>query len=103
MKVLIAEDDRMLSDMLSARLRTSGFQVLTAYDAMQALMVAVRSVPSVIILDISMPAGTGLDVLAKLKRSNKTALIPVIVLTANADPEMGNTARGLGEIGRAHV
>jgi DNA-binding response OmpR family regulator len=86
MKVLIADDDRVLSHLLSTRLKAKGCNVLNAYDAMQTMMAAVRGKPDVILLDIHMPGGTGIETLKKLKANSYTALIPVVVLSGSMDP-----------------
>ena len=94
--VMIAEDDRVLSQLLSSRLRKAGFDVVAAFDAMQSFMLAVRTAPAAIVLDINMPGGNGIEVLKKLKVSSKTSHIPVLVLSASADPSMSETVKGLG-------
>lgn len=86
MKVLIADDDRVLSHLLSTRLRAKGCDILNAYDAMQAMMAAVRGKPDVILLDIHMPGGTGIEALKKLKANSYTNQIPVVVLSGSMDP-----------------
>ena len=86
MKVLIADDDRVLSHLLSTRLKAKGCDILNAYDAMQAMMAAVRGKPDVILLDIHMPGGTGIEALKKLKANSYTTTIPVIVLSGSMDP-----------------
>ena len=87
MKLLIADDDRALSLLLSTRLRTMGWTIQVAHDAMQALMVAMRTSPDAIMLDIAMPGGTGIDALKKLKKSSKTTQIPVVVLSGSIEPK----------------
>ena len=94
--VMIAEDDRVLSQLLAIRLRKAGFDAVVAFDAMQALMLALRTVPSAILLDINMPGGTGLEVLKRLKSSSKTCHIPIIVLSGSVELAMGETVKGLG-------
>jgi DNA-binding response OmpR family regulator len=86
MKILIADDDRVLNHLLTSRLKVKGCEVVNAFDAMQALMSAMRSTPDVILLDIHMPGGTGIEALKKLKANSKTAMIPVIVLSGSMDP-----------------
>lgn len=86
MKLLIADDDRVLSVLLSARLRAKGWKVDIAHDAMQALMFAMRTPPDAMLLDIAMPGGTGIQALRKLKMSAKTSQIPVVVLSGSIDP-----------------
>jgi two-component system cell cycle response regulator len=95
-KVMIAEDDQVLSQVLSTRLRKAGFEVVVAFDAMQSFMVAVRMVPDIILLDINMPGGNGLDVLKKLKSSTKTCHIPVVVLSGSVEPSISDTVKELG-------
>ena len=94
--VMIADDDRVFSQLVATRLRNFGFEVAVAFDAMQSFMQAVRTVPAAILLDINMPAGSGLEVLKKLKNSSKTSHIPVLVLSGNGDPSMRATVKGLG-------
>lgn len=87
MKVLIADDDRVLSHMLAGRLRALGWHVDLAGDAMQAVMFAIRNAPDVVLLDIQMPGGTGVDALKKLKASVRTSQVPVVVLTGSVGAE----------------
>ena len=98
MRLLIADDDRALSALLSTRLRALGWTVDVAHDAMQALMFAVRSAPDVIMLDIAMPGGTGIEALKKLKRSAKTMQIPIVVLSGSIEPEEEPRVLGLGAV-----
>lgn len=83
--MLIADDDRVLTHLLATRLRRLGWRVDIAHDAMQALMFAMRTAPDVILLDINMPGGTGMEALRKLKVSVKTAQIPVAILSGSID------------------
>lgn len=96
MTVLIAEDDRVHSHLLVQRLKAYGIQTIVAYDAMQAVMLASRTIPAAILLDINMPGGTGLEVLKRLKASTKTCMIPIITFSGAMDPDLPNTTRELG-------
>lgn len=96
MKVLIADDDRVTTTLISSRLRTGGHECTVASDAMQAVMQAMRAKPEVILLDINMPGGSGIHVLERLKASNNTCNIPIIVISANTDPSMPDKVRALG-------
>jgi CheY-like chemotaxis protein len=96
MRILVADDDRVLVQMLSARLRARGFEVVAAYDAMQAWMAVQRQPIDAIVLDIQMPGGTGMEVLPKLKAFSKTSLIPVVVLSGSIDPAEVQTVKDLG-------
>ncbi len=95
-KVLIADDDRILTSLLAARLKARGWQVDLAHDAMQALMFAQRQSPGVIVLDVNMPGGSGFDVLRKLGVSVKTSNIPVVVLSSRHTADDERLASELG-------
>ena len=99
MKVLVADDDKILLHLVSARLKASGWEVETAVDAMQAFMMAMRGKPDVIVLDINMPGGKGTEALAKIRRSTKTMMIPVLVVSGSIDPEDEARMRKLGVAG----
>ncbi len=96
MRVLIAEDDRILAHMLASRFRARGWKVDLALDAMQTLMFAMRTPPDVITLDINMPGGTGIEALRKLKLSTKTSMVPVVILSGSIAPADEATVLGLG-------
>jgi two-component system phosphate regulon response regulator PhoB len=95
-KILIADDSRFQLVLLTRALEARGFQVLTVEDGMQANRLALRAQPNAIILDLSMPGSSRLEVLKRLKRSQKTEFIPVLVLTANSDAAARESAISLG-------
>jgi DNA-binding response OmpR family regulator len=96
MTILIADDDRVLTQVLSVRLKQAGYEVVVVYDAMQAIMKALRNPPDAILLDVSMPGGTGLLVLRRLKNSITTKQIPIIVISSSIDSETVATVKSLG-------
>jgi two-component system, cell cycle response regulator len=96
MRVLIADDDRVMVQWLSGVLSGAGHRVTTAQDAQQAVMLALRTTPDLAILDIGMPAGSGEFALQRLKASSKTNTIPILVLTALKDPALPQRVRDLG-------
>jgi DNA-binding response OmpR family regulator len=80
--ILLAEDDVILSELYTERLRQEGFTVVHANNGEEALQFVHDYNPSLIILDIMMPKMNGLDVLKNLKESPATKNIPVIIVTA---------------------
>jgi CheY-like chemotaxis protein len=96
MKILIADDDPVHIQLVSAQLRAEGFQVLVARDSMQALMLTLRGKPNAVLLDVNMPGGTGLQTLRQLKASPDTKPIPVIVVSGSDDPELIKKLTQLG-------
>lgn len=95
-KILIADDDAMMTSILSGTLSTRGYTVAIARDAMQAVMFAVQQQPDVVLLDINMPAGTGLGALKRLRASTRTSSIPVVVLSGSTDVTLPATVRSEG-------
>ena len=97
-RVLIADDDRVLTHLLASRLLGMGWMVDIALDAMQAVMFTRQNGPDIIVLDIAMPGGTGRQALHSLKASSKLRAIPVIVLTGSVDPEDEAKILALGAV-----
>jgi CheY-like chemotaxis protein len=96
MNIIVADDDKILSQVICAILNEAGHITVPAYDSMQTMMFVMKQPPDLVVLDINMPGGTGLGVLRKLKMSNKTKSVPVVVLTANTDSALPDEARQLG-------
>ncbi len=94
--VLIADDDPVTLQILSASLRHEGYRVVTAMDAMQCLMAAHRTAPDAILLDVLLPGGGGLDALKKLKANTQTQLIPVISISSSQDEKLPKQVVALG-------
>lgn len=80
--ILLAEDDIILAELYTERLKQEGFTVVHAGNGEEALQFVKEYNPSLIILDIMMPKMNGLDVLKSLKDNPETSTIPVIIVTA---------------------
>lgn len=98
-KILIADDDPVITATLSGALKSRGYTIVVARDAMQAVMFAVQQQPDVILLDINMPAGTGLGALTRLQASGRTSSIPVLVMSGSTDLTLPATVRAEGAKG----
>ena len=96
MTILIADDDRVWASILTARLKKNGYKVVVAFDAMGAIVAALRNPPAAVLLDVNMPGGTGLQVLRQLRNSLKTSQVPIIVISGSLEPETERTVRELG-------
>jgi len=101
-RVLIADDSRFQRMMLASVLMPKKCEVVFAVDAMQTFMMALRSNPHLILLDIDMPGGTGIEVLKRLRVSNRTQQIPVIVISSEQNPATECMARELGAVDFLH-
>jgi DNA-binding response OmpR family regulator len=84
-KILIIDDDQHLLLGLTARLKTNGYAVVWASDAVGAISVARKETPDLVILDLGLPAGDGFLVLDRMRALSDLVAIPVIVLSAR-DP-----------------
>ena len=92
-KILIVDDDPDLRQALRLRLRANHYDTVNAVDGYSAIAQAYKERPSLIILDLGLPAGDGFVVLDRLQRDDKLSAIPVVVLTAR-DPQ-SNERRAL--------
>jgi CheY-like chemotaxis protein len=101
-KVLIADDSRFQRQMLASFLLPKKFEIIFAVDALQTWMMALRLTPDLILLDINMPGGTGIEVLKRLRVSSKTQQIPVIVVSGDETVTTEATARELGALDFLH-
>lgn len=86
-KVLLVEDDRMISNMYETKLRQEGFQVVLAENGADALELAIQESPNLVLLDIILPQIDGFAVLRELRLNHKTRDIPVVMLTNLGTPE----------------
>ena len=94
--ILVADDDKVMAQLVSGRLSKAGYRIVLAYDAMQTTMLAMQLHPAAVVLDLNMPGGTGIEVLKRLKASSKTCLIPVLVLSGSIEASDEQTVLGLG-------
>ncbi len=83
--ILLADDDRDLVDALALRCRSLGLEVLCAPDGHAAAAMISQREPDLVILDVNMPAGSGLDICQLMSNDPQLAHIPVIILTGQAD------------------
>ena len=86
-KILVAEDDKLISASLRDALKQNGFEAEPAYDGEEAVAKSKEVKPNIMLLDIMMPKLDGISVLWELKANPDTAAIPVVVLTNIGDVE----------------
>ena len=86
-KIIVAEDDKLISGSLCEALKSQGFEATPAYDGEEAVAKAKEVHPDIMLLDIMMPKLDGISVLWEIKANPDLAGIPVIVLTNIGDVE----------------
>ena len=84
-KVLVVEDEYNLREVLRIQLEGDGYHVLTARDGREALEVALKGLPDIVLLDVMLPQMDGFEVCRRLRGSFATHHIPIIMLTAKAE------------------
>ena len=87
--VLLIDDDPDIRDLFARTMPRRGFQVMLASSGAQGIDLAGRVKPDAIVLDVKMPGMSGWDVLSALKLSDRTAHLPVIMLTVMQQREIG--------------
>jgi len=95
-KILLVEDDVALSGVYKSRLEMEGFEIAEVHNGEDALLVAMKFRPDLILLDAMMPKISGFDVLDILRNTPQTAKVRVIMLTALSQPKDKERAEALG-------
>ena len=83
--ILVVEDETDLADLVCYHLEREGFEPRRAEDGERALAEAGRHVPDLVVLDRMLPKLSGDEVLRRLRRDDRTATVPVIMLTAKVE------------------
>ncbi len=97
-KILIVDDEPQIAHLLGVRLTNNGYNVLKAYNGLEAIKIAKKELPDLIILDILMPELDGSKAASLLKECPETKNIPVIFLTClftKDDEKKGNIRGGV--------
>ncbi len=97
-KILITEDDPLMSRMYQKIFTFEGYEVVMAADGQEGLDKAREIMPTLILLDVMMPKLNGLQVLEKLKADPATKAIPVVMLTNLAGQQDAESALAKGAI-----
>ncbi|NIS80363.1 MAG: response regulator [Anaerolineales bacterium] len=81
-KILIAEDERDIRDLIAFTLRYHGYHVVVAADGEQALDLTFKELPDLVMLDVRMPRMSGYEVCQRIKNDEKLQHIPVVFFSA---------------------
>jgi two-component system, OmpR family, alkaline phosphatase synthesis response regulator PhoP len=86
-KILIAEDSSTVRQLVVGRLAADGYQVIEAADGEEALALARREEPDLLVLDKVMPKYDGFEVVRALREDPRTRAIPVVMLTERSSED----------------
>ena len=95
-RALVVDDYDDAREMYAEFLSYKGFDVVQAQNGLQAVAQAESLLPDFVVLDLALPDIDGIEVTRRLKKNPATAGIPIVMLTANAQPRMLEEARKVG-------
>ncbi|MGH7175804.1 MAG: response regulator [Tepidisphaeraceae bacterium] len=84
-RILVVDDERDLVDLISYNLKRNGYSVVAAGTGPEAIDLAGRHLPDLIVLDLMLPGLDGTEVARRLKSDPRTAAIPIVMLTARGE------------------
>ena len=93
-KILVVDDEWELRNLLTEFLTGEGYDVIQASNGEEALELAEKEEPQVILLDVNMPGIDGIEVCRRLKEEDKTRFIPIIMVTALEDRDLDAFVEG---------
>lgn len=96
-KILVAEDERDIRDLIAFTLQFAGHQVITANNGEEAVLLTAQERPDLVLTDVRMPKMTGYEACKLIKQDPKTRHIPVVFLSAKgqeAEVQSGLQAGG---------
>jgi DNA-binding response OmpR family regulator len=97
-KILIAEDERDIRDLITFTLRFAGHEVIAAANGEEAYSLALEQIPDLILMDVRMPKMTGYEACKALKHEQSTMNIPVVFLSAKGQEAEVQTGLDAGAV-----
>lgn len=95
-KILLVEDDKSLREIYGVRLLAEGYDIVSAGDGEEALAMAIKDRPALIVSDVMMPKISGFDMLDILRSTTETRDIKVIMMTALSSEDQRKRGESLG-------
>lgn len=95
-KILLVEDDKSLREIYDVRLKAEGYQIVSAGDGEEALAMAIKERPDLIVSDVMMPKISGFDMLDILRSTTETKDVKVIMMTALSSEDQRARGEALG-------
>lgn len=84
-KILVVDDEKEINELVSARLKKEGFEVIGAFDGQEALLKIKEHNPDVILLDLTMPKMNGFEVLKEIREKFKEKWMPIIIVSGKTE------------------
>ncbi len=97
-KLLVAEDERDIRDLITFTLRFAGYEVVTAANGEEAVQQARKEMPALILMDVRMPKLNGYEACAEMKKDAQIKDIPVVFLSAKGQDQEVQTGKEVGAV-----
>jgi len=97
-RILIAEDERDIRDLITFTLRFAGHEVIPTKDGEEAYQTALKEIPDLVVLDVRMPRMTGYEACEQIKANESTRNIPVVFLSAKGQESEVKTGLDAGAV-----
>ena len=95
---MVVDDKREIRDLLQTSLSEEGYEVIVASNGEEAIELAKRENPQLILLDLEMPGIDGIETCKRLEAEEKTGLIPIIMMTALGDRDIEAYLEGAADV-----
>jgi len=95
-KILILEDEEIILDLLSKKLSGQGYEVKTARNGKEGMLMMEKEIPDLVLTDVIMPEKNGFDVISEMKQSETLKNVPVIIISNSGQPVEIDKAKELG-------
>jgi DNA-binding response OmpR family regulator len=86
-RILVVDDEMSIADFIGGQLTNRGYDVVKAFDGEEAVNLAKKELPDLVLLDVRIPKMDGFEVCRKLREDRMTYLIPVIMVTGKGEQE----------------
>lgn len=97
-KILIADDERDIRDLITFTLRFAGYEVIPTSNGEEAYQTALKEVPDLILMDVRMPRMTGYEACEQMKANESLKNIPVVFLSAKGQESEVQTGLQIGAV-----
>lgn len=95
-KILILEDEVIILEILSKKLSLAGYEVKTAQNGKDGLLMMEKEIPDLVLTDVIMPEKDGFDVIYEMKQSELLHNVPIIIISNSGQPVEIDKAKELG-------
>ncbi|MFH0932305.1 MAG: response regulator, partial [bacterium] len=95
-KILILEDEEIILNLLSKKLLAQGYEVKTAKNGKEGMLIMEKEVPDLVLTDIIMPEKNGFEVISEMKQNELLRNVPIVIISNSGQPVEIDKAREMG-------